>query len=62
MREMVLRLPQCFYLPIKKPLVATSEFSLLTIRRHSATKKHLLPCPQGDMSGLRKEKKEKLQF
>ena len=44
-----------------KPLVATSKdlfaiskFGLLTIRRHSATSKHLLLYPQGDRSGLRK--------
>ena len=30
---------------------------LLTIRRHSATRKHLFPYPQGDRSGLRKPKK-----
>ena len=35
---MALRLPQYFYLLI----VATSTFGLLTIRRHSATRKHIL--------------------
>ena len=33
-------------------LVATSKLSLLTIRRHSATRKHLFPYPQGDRSGI----------
>ena len=37
--------------------VATSTFSLLTIRRHSATRKHLLLYPEGDWSGLTKPKK-----
>ena len=42
-------------------LVATSKFSLLTIRQHSATREHLLLYPQGDRSGLRKPKKDKHQ-
>ena len=39
-------------------LVVTSKFCVLTIRRHSATRKHLFPYPQGKRSGLRKPKKE----
>ena len=38
-------------------MVATSKFALLTIRRHSATGKHLFLDPQGDRSGLSKPKK-----
>ena len=33
-------------------LVATSKFGLHTIRRRSATRKHLFQYPQGDRSGL----------
>ena len=40
-------------------LVATSKFGLLTISRHSATRKHLLLYPQGDRSGPKKPKKGK---
>ena len=43
-------------------LVATSKFVLLTIRQHSATRKHLFAYPQADRSGLRKLKKDKHQF
>ena len=42
-------------------LVTTSKFGLLNIRQHSATRKHLLPYPQGDSSGVRKPKKDKHQ-
>ena len=42
-------------------LVATSKFGLLTIRWHSATRKHVFQYPQGDRSGLRKPKKDKHQ-
>ena len=38
-----------------------SKFSLLTIRRHIATRKQLFPYPQGDRSGQRKPKKGKNQ-
>ena len=38
-------------------LAATCNFGLLTIRQHSATRKQLYPYPQGDRSGLRKQKK-----
>ena len=38
-----------------------SKFSLLTIRRHSATRKQLLSYTQGDRSGQRKPKKDKHQ-
>ena len=44
-----------------KRLVATSNFRLLTIRQHSATRKHLFLYPQGYRSGLRKPKKDKHQ-
>ena len=37
-------------------LVVTSKFSLLTIRWHSATRKHLFLYPQNDRSGLRNPK------
>ena len=46
---------------MEKLLVATSKFGLLTIRRHSATRKHIFPYPQADRSGLRKPKKYKHQ-
>ena len=36
-----------------------SKFGLLTIRGHSATRKH--PYPQGDRSSMRKPKKDKHQ-
>ena len=36
--------------------MATFKFGLLTIRQHSATRKHLFPYPQGDRSGLTKPK------
>ena len=42
-------------------LVATSTFSLLTIRQHSATRQHLFSYPQGDRSDLRKPKKDEHQ-
>ena len=38
------------------------SFVLLTIRRHSATRKNLFSYPQGDRSGLRKPKKEKISI
>ena len=38
-------------------LVATLKFSLLAIRQHSATRKHLLLSPQDDRSHLKKPKK-----
>ena len=53
--NMALRLPCYFHLLMEKPL--GRYFSLLTIRRHSATRKHLFPDPQGDRPGLRKPKK-----
>ena len=40
-------------------LVGASTFGLLTVRRYSATRKHLFLYPQGDRSGLRKPKKDK---
>ena len=55
--DMALQLPQYFYQPVGKILVATSKFGVLTIRWHSATRKHLFLYPQGDRSGLRKPKK-----
>ena len=57
--NMALKLPWYFYL--LSLLVATSNFGLLTIRRHSATRKHLFLYPQGDRSGLKKPKKDKHQ-
>ena len=38
-------------------MVTTSKLGLLTIKQHSATRKHLFPYAQGDKSGLRKQKK-----
>ena len=42
-------------------MVATSKFGLLTIRRHTATRKHLFLYPHGYRSGLRKPQKDKHQ-
>ena len=39
-------------------MVVTSKFGLLTIREHSAARKHLFLYPQGDMQGLRKPKRK----
>ena len=39
-------------------MVTTSKFGLLTIRWHSATRKHLFLYPQGGRSGLRKPKEK----
>ena len=59
--SMALKLPQYFFLLMEKPLGATSKFDLLTIRWHSATRKHLFLYPQGDRPGLRKAKMGKYQ-
>ena len=40
-------------------LVTTSNFGLLTLRWHSATKKQLFLYPQGDKSALRKPEEDK---
>ena len=46
------------YLPADGcPLVTTYKFDLLTIRWHSATRKHLFLYPQGEDTGLGKPKK-----
>ena len=45
----------------KSLLVAISKFSLLTIWRQSATRKHLLMYPQGDRSGLSKPKTKSIK-
>ena len=50
--NMALKLPRYFYLLMEKPLVATSKFGLLTIKWHSATRKHLFLYAQGDRSGF----------
>ena len=42
-------------------LVATSKFGLLTIRQHSATRKHLFLYPHSERLGLTKPKKDKHQ-
>ena len=42
-------------------LFATSKFDLLTIRRQSATRKHLFPYLQGNSWGVRKPKKDNHQ-
>ena len=59
--NVALKLPQCFYLLMEKALVHYFKFGLLTIRWHSAIRKHLFLYPQGDRSGLRKPKKDKHQ-
>ena len=41
----------------RRLLVATSKFSLLNIRWHSVTRKHLFLYAQGERSGLRKQKR-----
>ena len=43
-------------------LPATCKFSLLTIRQHSATRKHLFLYPPGERSDLRKTKNDKHQL
>ena len=59
MHNMALKLPQYFGAVF---LAADEEGSWLllpssiTIRQYSATRKHLFIYPQGDMSGLRKQK------
>ena len=50
MCDMALQIPEYFYL-----LAATSNYGLLTLRWHSATKKQLFLHPQGDQSRLRKK-------
>ena len=50
--NMALKLPQYFYLL----MVTTPKFGLLTIRRHSATRKHLFSYPQVNRLGLKKSK------
>ena len=56
--NMTLKLPRYFYLLMEKPLGCYIQVrGLLTIRQHSATRKHLFQYPQGDRSGLRKPKK-----
>ena len=50
------------FLPaVEETLLAISMFSLLTIKRHSATRKQLFLYPEGDRSGLRNPKKDKHQ-
>ena len=39
-------------------MVTTSKFGILTIRQHSATRKHLFLYPPGDRPVLRKPKKK----
>ena len=59
--NMALKLPQYFYLLMEKPFARYFQVILLTVRWHSATRKHLFPYSQGDRSGLRKQKKDKHQ-
>ena len=56
-RNTALKLAWYFYLLIEK--VNTSKSGLLTIRCHSATRKHLFWYPEGETPGLRKGKKDK---
>ena len=57
--NLALKLPWLFLPADGEASFATSKFSLLPIRWHSATRKHLFPYPQGDRSGLRKPKMDK---
>ena len=41
-----------------KPWVATSKFGLLTVKQHSATRKHLFPYSQGDTGQVQSVKPE----
>ena len=50
--NMALKLPQYFYLLMEKPFARYFQVILLTVRWHSATRKHLFPYPQGDRSGI----------
>ena len=60
--KIALKLPQYFYLLMEKPSAGWYfQVIILTIRQHSATRKHLLPYPQGDRSDLRKTNKNKHQ-
>ena len=52
-----LKLPQYFTCWRRSLLAITSKFGLLTIRRHSATRKRLSLYPQGGRSGMKKPKK-----
>ena len=56
--NMALKLPWYFYLLMENPVGCYSKFDTLTIRWHSAIRKHLFLYPQGDSSGLKKPKKE----
>ena len=56
--NMPLKLPQYFYLLMEKPLGCSSKLGLLTIRCHSAPRKHLFLYPPGDSSDLRKPRKD----
>ena len=61
MWNMTLKLPQYFYLLTENPLIAISKFGLFTVRRHSATWKHLSLSAKGDRSSLGKPKIDKHQ-
>ena len=56
--NMVLKLPWYFYLLMENPVGCYPKFDTLTIRWHSAIRKHLFLYPQGDSSVLKKPKKE----
>ena len=56
--QQTLKRHQHFCLLIEKCcLFATSNFSLLTLTQHSATRKHLFLYSQGNRSGLRRPKR-----
>ena len=55
--KMATNLLQYFYLLMEKPLGRYFQVGLLTIRWHSATRKHPFLYLQGDRSGLRMLKK-----
>ena len=57
--NMALKLPEYFYLLIKKPL--GHYFQVWSHFYQGATGKHRLPYPQGDISGLRQPIKDKHQ-
>ena len=61
MHDMGLKLAQCFYILLEKPLGPTSKFGLPTIRRHKAIRKQIFLDPSGDTSGLTKPKRDKHQ-
>ena len=56
--NIAIKLLWCFHL-LTRSLVATSKYGLPTIRRHSATRKHLFVYLKDNGSGLKKQTKKK---